>query len=54
MIELGALVRSVDDGELGIIMWVDDIAQEPPFIYQIAWMDGLTGLHPTDEFEVIA
>jgi len=54
MIELGTLIRSVDDGELGIIMLVDNIDQGSPFIYQIAWMDGLTGLHLESEFEVIA
>ena len=54
MIQLGALVRSVDDGMVGIVTWVDDNPYDEPLIYQITWGDGLKGLHSTDEFEVIA
>ena len=52
MIQLGTLVRSVDDGMVGIVTWVDEGLDEP-LIYQITWGDGLKGLHSTDEFEVI-
>ena len=54
MIALGTLVRSVDDGMVGIVTWVDDNPDEDPMIYQITWGDGLKGLHTDDEFEVIA
>jgi hypothetical protein len=53
MIELGTLVLSVDDGVMGIITWVDDNPYDEPLIYQVTWVDGLKGLHTTDEFEVI-
>ena len=53
MIELGTLVISVDDGVMGIITWVDDNPYDEPLIYQVTWVDGLKGLHTTDEFEVI-
>lgn len=53
-IELGNLVRSVDDGVVGIVTWVDDALDADPVIYQIVWGDGLKGLHVTDDFEVIA
>ena len=54
MIKLGTLVRSVDDGVLGIVTWVDDNLNADPIIYQITWVDGLKGLHVTEEFEVLS
>ena len=54
MIQLGTLVRSVDDGVVGIVTWVDDNPYDEPLIYQITWVDGLKGLHVTEEFEVLA
>lgn len=56
MIELGTLVRSVDDGCFGIITWCDDPKNQLlPYerVYKVAWGDGLKALHYADEFEVI-
>jgi len=54
VLELGALVVSLDDGCIGIVTWVDDRPDEEPIIYQITWADGVKGLHTDDEIEVIA
>ena len=53
LIELGALVVSLDDGEIGIVTWVDDNPYDEPIIYQIMWADGAKGLHTSDEIEEI-
>tara|TARA_B100000035_G_scaffold19934_1_gene15921 strand:+ start:210 stop:374 length:165 start_codon:yes stop_codon:yes gene_type:complete len=53
VIELGALVVSLDDGEIGVVTWVDDNPNDEPIIYQIVWADGVKGLHTDDEIEVI-
>lgn len=56
MIELGTLVRSVDDGCVGIITWsnfhVDLLPSER--IYKVAWSDNLRSLHYAEEFEVLS
>jgi len=54
VLELGALVVSLDDGCVGIVTWVDDNPCDEPIIYQITWVDGIKGLHADDEFEALA
>lgn len=54
MIQLGTLVRSVDDGCIGIVTWVDDNPYDEPIIYQITWADGVKALHTHDEIDVVA
>ena len=57
MIEIGTLIRSLDDGCVGIITWCDDPKNDlPPSdrIYKVAWADGNVWLHCDDEFEVLA
>ena len=57
VIELGTLVRSVDDGCLGIVTWCDDPNNQLlPIdrVYQVTWADSLRVLHYSVEFEVIA
>ena len=56
MIEIGSLVRSVDDGCVGIITWCDDPNNTlfpSERVYKIAWADNQKGLHYADEFEVV-
>ena len=56
MIEIASLVRSVDDGCIGIVTWCDDPNNDlHPFerVYNVAWADGMRTLHYADEFEVI-
>ena len=57
MIEIGTLIRSLDDGCVGIITWCADPKNDlPPSdrIYKVAWADGNVWLHCDDEFEVLA
>ena len=57
MIEIGTLIRSVDDGEIGIITWCDDPNNDllpSERVYKVVWADELKSLHYTGEFEVIA
>ena len=56
MITLGSLVRSVDDGCVGIITWCDDpnnVLFPSERVYKIAWADGNQWLHCDEEFEVV-
>lgn len=56
MITLGSLVRSVDDGCVGIITWCDDPNNDLlPYerVYKVAWADSQKSLHYADEFEVV-
>lgn len=53
MIEIGTLVRSSHDGQMGIVTWVDDNPHDEPIVYQITWIDGRKGLHTTEELETI-
>jgi hypothetical protein len=54
VLELGALVVSLDDGCIGIVTWVDDNPYDEPIIYQVTWVDGTKGLHTDDEIEALA
>ena len=57
MLVLGTLVRSVDDGCVGIITWCDDPNLDCAFderVYKVAWADSQKSLHYAAEFEVIA
>lgn len=56
MIEIGALVRSVDDGCVGIVTWCDDPNNDllpSERVYKVVWADDLKSLHYAEEFEVI-
>lgn len=56
MIEIGTLVRSLDDGCVGILTWCDDPNNDllpSERVYKIAWADGNVWLHFDDEFEVM-
>ena len=56
MIELGTLVRSVDDGCIGIVTWCDDPNNDlvpSDRVYKVAWADGLQTLHYADEVEIM-
>jgi hypothetical protein len=57
MIALGTLVRSLDDGCIGIVTWCDDPNNDldpSERAYRVAWADDLKSLHYAEEFEVIA
>ena len=54
LIELGALVVSLDDGCIGIVTWVDNNPYDEPIIYQVTWVDGVKGLHTDEEIEALA
>ena len=57
MIALGTLVRSVDDGCIGIVTWCDDPNNDlvpSERVYKIAWADGIKALHTDDEIEALA
>jgi hypothetical protein len=57
MIEIGSLVRSTDDGCVGIITWCDDPNNDllpSERIYKVAWADHRNFLHCDDEFEVLS
>ena len=57
MIELGTLVRSVDDGCIGIVTWCDDPNNDlvpSERVYKVVWADDLKSLHYAEEFEKIA
>ena len=57
MIELGTLVRSVDDGCVGIVTLCHDIFNDllpSERIYKVVWADNLRSLHYAEEIEVIA
>ncbi len=56
MIPTGALVKSVDDGELGVIIEMVHTGDSDPvfaWLYTIHWIDEYKGTHYIDEFEVI-
>ena len=56
MIEIGTLVRSLDDGCVGILTWCDDPNNDllpSERVYKIAWADGNVWSHCDDEFEVM-
>ena len=56
MITLGTLVRSVDDGCVGIVTWCDDPNNDllpSERVYKVAWADSVKALHYAEEFEVI-
>ena len=63
MIEIGSLVRSVDDGELGIVVcsYETHVSRGPEneglselrMLYRIIWADTHKGVHYEEEFEVI-
>lgn len=56
MIPTGTLVKSSDDGELGIIikkMYTGDSDPTFAWLYTIRWVDDYKGTHYIDEFEVI-
>jgi len=64
MIEIGTLVRSIEDGELGIVMrsYKTEVSHGPEnegllefrMLYRIIWADTHKGMHYEEEFEVIA
>ena len=57
MLELGTLVRSLDDGCVGIITWCDDPKKAllpSERIYRVVWADDQKSLHYDEEFEVLA
>ena len=54
LIELGALVVSLDDGCIGIVTWVDNNPYDEPIIYQVTWVDGVKGLWTDEEIEALA
>ena len=56
MITLGTLLRSLDDGCIGIVTWCDDpknLLLPPERVYKVVWVDDLKSLHYAEEFEVI-
>jgi len=56
MIEIGTLVRSVDDGVIGVItnwLHVGDPKPEMAWLYNITWADNAKSMSYADEFEVM-
>ena len=53
MIEIGTLVRSVDDGAIGLVTKVHIFEFGTPQYYRIKWFDGASGDHPRNALEVL-
>ena len=53
MIEIGTLVRSVDDGVIGLVTKVHTLDCDGQY-YRVKWFDGASGDHIRSALEVIA
>jgi len=63
MIEIGSLVRSIDDGTIGIVVrsYKTEVSRDPEneglselrMLYRIIWADAHKGIHYEEELEVI-
>ena len=51
MIEVGTLVRYLDDGEIGIVTKVYEPTPDGRQYYKIKWFDGAHGDHRSDGLE---
>ena len=52
MIEIGTLVRSVDDGVFGLVTKVHTLDWDGQY-YRVKWFDGASGDHPRNALEVL-